>query len=92
MIEDTLKELARRVLALDEETLISLVPKFRKRMEDFEPTREWEESVIIYFIINGYRIKNAQFNERVKTYMADLKDRGPEADWVVSRPDLRLVK
>jgi hypothetical protein len=92
MIEDTLKELAKRVLALDEETLISLVPKYRKRMDDFEPSQEWEEAVIIYFLINGFRIKNAQFNERVKRYMADLKEKNPQLDWAVSRPDLRLVK
>ena len=92
MIEDTLKELARRVLALDEETLISLVPKYRKRMDNFEPSQEWEESVIIYFLINGYRIKNAQFNERVKRYMEDLHKKHHGEEWVVSRPDLRLIK
>ena len=92
MIEDTLKEIARRILALDEESLIELVPKFRKRMDNFEPTQEWEESVIIYFLINGYRIKNAQFNERIKRYMDDLKKKHPSEDWVISRPDLRLIK
>ena len=92
MIEDTLKELAKRVLALDEETLVSLIPKYRKRMDDFEPSQEWEEAVIIYFLINGFRIKNAQFNDRIKRYMANLKEKNPHLDWVVSRPDLRLVK
>jgi hypothetical protein len=93
MTEDVLKQLARSILALDEETLISLLPLYRKRMDNFEPTSEWEESVIIYFMINGCRIKNTQFNERVKLYMEDLKKKGGVSDdWAVSRPDLRLVK
>ncbi|MDR2456087.1 MAG: hypothetical protein LBE49_05785 [Deltaproteobacteria bacterium] len=92
MIEDTLKELAKRIIALDEETLISLLPKYKKRMDNFEPSQEWEESVIIYFLINGFRIKNAQFNEHIKLYMADLKRKNPHFDWAISRPDLRLVK
>ncbi|MDR1658621.1 MAG: hypothetical protein LBT47_13955 [Deltaproteobacteria bacterium] len=92
MFEDTLQELARRILALDEETLITLIPKYRKRMDNFEPTKEWEESVIIYFLINGLRVKNAQFNERIKRYMDDLKKKDPAEDWVAPRPDLRLIK
>ncbi|MDR2443639.1 MAG: hypothetical protein LBE31_08985 [Deltaproteobacteria bacterium] len=93
MIEELLQEIARRILALDEETLISLVPTYRKRMDNFEPTREWEESVIIYFLINGYRVKNAQFNEKIKHYIEELKKKDPNADdWVAIRPDLRLIK
>ncbi|MDR3203496.1 MAG: hypothetical protein LBV23_01955 [Deltaproteobacteria bacterium] len=92
MVEDTLKKIARRIMALDEETLISLVPKYRKRMEKFEPTAEWEESVIIYFIINGYRIKNTQFNDLIQGYIEEQKKKNPNEDWAISRPDLRLIK
>ncbi|MDR2423034.1 MAG: hypothetical protein LBE01_06615 [Deltaproteobacteria bacterium] len=62
-LEDTLKSLARRILAMDEDELVRLIPKYRKRMDNFTPTQEWEESVIIYLIINGYRVKSAQFVE-----------------------------
>ncbi|MDR2367149.1 MAG: hypothetical protein LBF58_03425 [Deltaproteobacteria bacterium] len=92
MVEDTLSQIAKNLLALDEDTLISLIPKYRKRMDRFEPTTEWEEAVIIYFIINGYRIKNAQFNNKIKDYMEELKNKKTGNGFVVSRPDLRLVK
>ncbi|MDR2387083.1 MAG: hypothetical protein LBE80_05790 [Deltaproteobacteria bacterium] len=92
MVEDTLSQIAKNLLALDEETLISLIPKYRKRMDRFEPTTEWEEAVIIYFIINGYRIKNAQFNNKIKDYMEDLKNRKTGEGFAVYKPDLRLVK
>ncbi|MDR1309852.1 MAG: hypothetical protein LBL95_08175 [Deltaproteobacteria bacterium] len=92
MVEETLRQMARRLLALDEDTLISLIPKYRKRMDRFDPSPEWEEAVIIYFIINGYRIKNAQFNSKIKDYMEDLASKGPAGGFAVSRPDLRLVK
>ncbi|MDR0622209.1 MAG: hypothetical protein LBJ61_10085 [Deltaproteobacteria bacterium] len=92
MVEETLSQIAKNLLALDEDTLISLIPKYRKRMDRFEPTTEWEEAVIIYFIINGYRIKNAQFNNKIKDYMEELKNKKSGDGFVVSRPDLRLVK
>jgi hypothetical protein len=92
MVEETLSQIAKNLLALDEETLISLIPKYRKRMDHFEPTKEWEEAVIIYFIINGYRIKNAQFNNKIKDYMEDLKNKKNGEGFVTCKPDLRLVK
>ena len=95
MIEETLSQIAKNLLALDEETLSSLISKYRKRMDRFEPTSEWEEAVIIYFIINGYRIKNALFNNKIKDYMEELKSKknGKTDDgFVASRPDLRLIK
>jgi hypothetical protein len=92
MVENILSQIARTLLALDEDTLISMVPKYRKIMDHFEPTKEWEEAVLIYFIINGYRIKNAQFNNKIKDYMDDLKNKKTTDGFVVSKPDLRLVK
>jgi hypothetical protein len=92
MLEDALSQIAKNLLAMDEDALISLIPKYRKRMDRFEPTTEWEESVIIYFIINGCRIKNAQFNNKIRDYMEELKNKEPKDGFAVSRPDLRLVK
>ena len=59
-------------------------------MLDFAPTRQWEESVLIYFIINGLRVKNTQFNEKIKDYMA-AGENGEKAGAHI-RPRLRLVK
>jgi hypothetical protein len=91
-MEEILKKIARRILDLDEESLSKLIPKYRKRMSHFDPSQEWEEAVIIYFLINGYRIKNTQFNENIQKYMENLKKKDPSQDWVNTPPDVRLIK
>ncbi|MDR0549285.1 MAG: hypothetical protein LBI10_07780 [Deltaproteobacteria bacterium] len=88
-LEDILRSLARRVLALDEDELVRLIPKYRKRMDNFTPTKEWEESVIIYFIINGFRVKSAQFSEELKGYMSR---KNKDNEWAPPvKPDIRQV-
>lgn len=90
MIEDVLSRIARQIMTLDEETLTAMVPRYKARMLDFVPTREWEESVIIYFLINGLRTKNSMFNEKIKAYMADAEKSGKSDPHI--RPRLRLMK
>lgn len=90
MIEDVLSKIARQIMALDEETLTALVPRYKGRMHDFAPTREWEESVIIYFLINGLRTKNSMFNEKIKEYMLTAENGAKSGPHI--RPKLRLVR
>lgn len=90
MIEDVLSKIARQIMALNEETLTALLPRYKERMVDFAPTQEWEESVVIYFLINGLRVKNSQFNDKIKEYMT-TGDNGEQAG-PHHRPRLRLVK
>jgi len=89
MLESTLEKIAEKILALDEASLTSLWEKYRDRMEKFETTKEWEKSVIIFFIINAVRVKNQIFNERL------LQKHGPPAPRKKTskhKPDLKLVK
>jgi hypothetical protein len=88
MLESTLEKIAERILALDEASLTSLWEKYRNRMERFDTTKEWERSVIIFFVINAVRVKNQIFNERL------LQKHGPapEKKSPKSKPDLKLVK
>jgi hypothetical protein len=65
MIETSLHKLAEHILGLDEASLTSLWKKYKERTENFEMSREWEKSVIIFFIINAVRAKNQMFNEQV---------------------------
>lgn len=65
MIEKTLSQIAERIVSLDEASLTNLLPRYRKIMEEFEPTKEWEKAVIIFFLINSVRVKNTLFNENV---------------------------
>lgn len=86
MVEDALSRLAEKILNFDEASLTSLLEKYKKRMEDFSPSKEWEKAVIIFFIINAVRAKNYIFNEQ-------LLNR-PQADKKAAkkRPELYIVK
>ncbi len=66
MIENALEKIAETILALDEASLSGLWEKYKRKMERFESTKEWERSVIIFFIINAVRVKNKVFNEQIK--------------------------
>ena len=86
MLESSLDKLAQQILGLDEASLSSLWEKYKKRMEHFEPSKEWEKAVIIFFIINAVRAKNHIFNEQLMRQQAEPV-KPPK-----SKPVLRLVK
>jgi hypothetical protein len=90
-IDDVLSQIARQVMALDEDCLTALLPRYRERMNAFAPTREWEESVVIYFLINGLRVKNTQFHDKMEEYKKAAAEGDPAAKKII-RPRLRLVK
>ncbi len=88
MIETTLEKIAERILALDEASLASLWSTYKKRMEDFDFSREWEKSVIVFFIINAVRAKNQIFNDKLLKAQQD----GERVKHPATKPDLKLVK
>jgi hypothetical protein len=65
-IEEVLLGLADRILDLDEASLAQLQEKYLKKVSDFSPNREWERSIVVYFLINSIRVKNKIFNEKIK--------------------------
>ncbi len=67
MIEQTLVKMADKILHLDEASLVNLWDKYRLRMEQADMSRDWEQAVIIFFIINAVRAKNEIFNEQILT-------------------------
>jgi len=90
MLESSLDKLARQILSIDEASLASLWKKYKTRMENFEPSKDWEKSVIIFFIINAVRAKNEIFNEQIM----QLQKTGPLPTTKTERrkPELRLIK
>lgn len=88
MIESVLDKMAERILSLDEASLTSLWEKYKRRMEHFEPSKEWEKGIIIFFIINAVRAKNHIFNEQIRRQ----PEPGPDMKQRKKKPDLRLVK
>lgn len=65
MIDASLNNIAERILALDEASLAALWEKYKARMERFDPSKDWEKALIIFFIINAVRVKNKIFNEQI---------------------------
>ncbi len=89
MLEKSLEKIAETILSLDEASLVSLWQKYKLRMETFEPSREWERSVIVFFLINAVRAKNQIFNDQ----LMKQKERRPAAPKPRrAAPTLRRIK
>ena len=90
MLEKTLNRMADTILGLDEASLANLWEKYRNRMEQIDISRDWERSVIVFFIINAVRAKNQLLNEQILR----LQNRKPEPPVKPARkkPKLRLVE
>jgi hypothetical protein len=89
MLEKSLEKIAETILSLDEASLVSLWQKYKLRMETFEPSREWERSVIVFFLINAVRAKNQIFNDQ----LMKQKERRPAAPKPrKATPTLRRIK
>lgn len=61
-MEKALLKLARQINAYDEASLMSLWEKYAEKVRHFEPTKRWEESVLVFNIIQSTRLKNQLFN------------------------------
>ncbi len=87
MLESALEKMAETILGLDEPSLTTLLEKYKKRMERFEPSKTWEKAVIIFFIINAVRAKNHIFNEQILRQPETEPEKKPR-----KKPNLKLVK
>ena len=78
MLEKALDRLAQQIISLDEASLTQLRKTYLNRLLQFEPTKEWEKAVIIYFIINGVIAKNNLFNHHILEEQKEETLKGPE--------------
>ena len=61
-LEKALSKLAHQLAAYDEASLMSLWETYAEKVRRFEPTKAWEESVLIFCLIQSVRMKNQLFN------------------------------
>jgi len=61
-MEKVLQKLARQLNAYDEASLMALWEKYAAQVQRFEPTKRWEEAVIVLGFIQTVRWKNQLFN------------------------------
>ncbi len=93
MLEKALDRIAEQITSLDEASLSQLRKKYLDRLFQFEPTREWERAVIIYFIINGVIAKNNLFNHHILERQKGEKKGGPEEEGPKGgRERLKVIK
>lgn len=78
MLEQALDKIAEQISALDEASLTQLRKKYLNKLFQFEPTKEWEKAVIIYFIINGVIAKNNLFNHHILEQQKGETQKKPE--------------
>jgi hypothetical protein len=91
MLDKTLEKMAEKILGFDEASLTSLWERYKRKMEHFEVSREWEKAVIVFFIINAVRAKNHIFNEQIqKMHAAPPSPEGKPTK--KGKPTLKLVK
>jgi hypothetical protein len=91
MLDHTLEKMAEKILGFDEASLTSLWEKYKRKMEHFEVSREWEKAVIVFFIINAVRAKNHIFNEQIQK-MHESKPPQETMPPQKGKPNLKLVK
>jgi hypothetical protein len=61
--EETLKRMAQEILDLSDDELLKLLPKYQKRLTEYASMAEWQEAVLIYFLINATRVRKIQYPE-----------------------------
>ncbi|WP_147821009.1 hypothetical protein [Salidesulfovibrio onnuriiensis] len=61
-LEKAIVKLAKQLNAYDEASLMSLWEKYAEQVRRFEPTKRWEESVLVFNMIQSMRFKNQLFN------------------------------
>ncbi len=64
-LENALAKLAHQLVAFDEASLMDLWEKYAEEVRQFEPTRRWEEAVIVFGLIQSVRMKNQLFNHNL---------------------------
>ena len=89
-LENSLNKIAETILHIDEASLTSLWDKYKRKVEQFSGSAEWEKAVIIFSIINAVRTKNAILNEKIIKNNSSRKTKSP--DKPKARPYLKLVK
>jgi len=63
ILEKVLLKMAKQLAAYDEASLMALWDKYAEAVKQFEPTKRWEETALVFCLIQAVRLKNQLFNE-----------------------------
>lgn len=84
-MEKLLIKMAEQLAAFDEDSLTSLWDKYEDLVRDFQPTKKWEQAVLVLGMIQTLRWKNHLFNHH---WAARQK---PEKNSVVSSSPMTMT-
>ncbi len=74
-MERMLRKMAGQLNAFDEPSLMALWERYAEEVSRFEPTKRWEESALVFCMIQGLRWKNQLFDYHLAaTVKADKGD------------------
>ncbi len=80
-MENMLLKLARQLDSLDEASLMALWSKYANIVSRFEPSKRWEESCLVFSLIQAKRWKNQLFNYNwSQQRQAPMKDEQEDPD------------
>lgn len=79
-MREILDHLSDQFLELESCDVIEMLPEIQQRMENCDNTRDWERSVVSFFLINALRFKD------------NTKRSCQSKPEIQERPQLRVVK
>ncbi|WP_430734751.1 hypothetical protein [Halodesulfovibrio aestuarii] len=87
-MERALRKLAAQLNGYDEASLMDLWEKYAAKTETFEPSREWEESALIFSLIQAVRWKNQLFNHHwAESEQGHMRNLPPQAAFDMVKRD-----
>ena len=69
-MERMLEKMASQLNAYDEASLMDLWHKYTEKVQNFEPSKKWEEASIVLCLIQAIRWKNQLFNYHMTSNVA----------------------
>jgi hypothetical protein len=76
-MERILLKMASQLNSYDESSLMALWDKYATTVEQFEPTKRWEDAAIVFSLIQAVRLKNQLFNQHLAAGLERAHSDGP---------------
>ena len=76
-MERMLLKMASQLNTYDEASLMALWDKYATLVEQFEPTKRWEDAAVAFSLIQAVRLKNQLFNQHLAAGLARAQSNTP---------------
>ena len=83
-MERMLRKMAQQLGGYDEASLMALWDRYAAQVDDFEPSRRWEEAALVFSLIQAVRFKNQLFNHHLALAAKPTGGLPPHSGFLVS--------